>query len=29
MSATSICCLAEYSNDTVLTLKLVEEGKLF
>ena len=29
MSPTSICCLAEYSNGTVLTLKLVEEGNLF
>ena len=28
MSHTSICCLAEYSNDTVLTLKLVGEEKI-
>ena len=25
---TSICCLAEYSNDTVLTLKIVGEEKI-
>ena len=28
LSHTSICCLAEYSNDTVLTLKLVGEEKI-
>ena len=28
MSSTSICCLAVYSNDTVLTLKLVGEEKI-
>ena len=28
MSHTTICCLAEYSNDTVVTLKLVGEEKI-
>ena len=28
MSHKSICCLAEYSNDTVATLKLVGEEKI-
>ena len=28
MSHTSICCLTEYSNDTVVTLKLVGEEKI-